>query len=119
MVRSVDCLLLALFCVWPSQGPCRLVAHDILACACLSVCIQQHGASPYTRCRGQYEACYAVTSKLLLQDGYAPHVLALHAATACVLVKQAELFQLGHRLTEQLPDSALAWYTVSPVCFVG
>jgi anaphase-promoting complex subunit 6 len=62
--------------------------------------------------RGAQAKCYALTSVALERDPYALEVLPAHLVASVELRKKNELFLLGHRLVEEHPEMAMAWYAV-------
>ncbi|KAF6256091.1 hypothetical protein COO60DRAFT_1471149 [Scenedesmus sp. NREL 46B-D3] len=61
---------------------------------------------------GRYEDAYQLTSSILSQDSYATQALSTHLAAALLLGKKNELFLRAHKLVEEYPNSALAWFGV-------
>lgn len=72
--------------------------------------------------RGDYEGAYGLTRPVLLggRDPYALQLLPVFLAAATQLAStggagsgpRTDLYLLGHRLTEEHPDMALAWHAV-------
>uniref|UniRef100_A0A383WBY8 Uncharacterized protein n=1 Tax=Tetradesmus obliquus TaxID=3088 RepID=A0A383WBY8_TETOB len=61
---------------------------------------------------GRYEDAYQLTSSILSQDPYATQALSTHLAAALQLGKKNELFLRAHKLVEEYPSSAQAWFGV-------
>eukprot|EP00873_Tetraselmis_striata_P027901 jgi/Tetstr1/448165/TSEL_035456.t1 len=62
--------------------------------------------------RGCFKACYDLTSQLLERDPYQLSCLPTHLAAGLQLGKKNELFIRGHRLVEEYPERAVAWFAV-------
>ena len=99
------------------QDPCTLTSNmaamrgfgmgsssDVIAC---------HADLLYSR--GAYDSCYRLTSSLIRELGTSAafDCLPQHVGSALQLGKSDDLFSLGHRLTEEHPDSALSWHSVA------
>ncbi|KAL0042944.1 hypothetical protein WJX79_004643 [Trebouxia sp. C0005] len=61
---------------------------------------------------GAYQDCYTLTSSLLENDPYATEVYPVHITASLELRKKNELFRRAHKLVQEYPDRALAWFAV-------
>ncbi|KAK9790319.1 hypothetical protein WJX73_003955 [Symbiochloris irregularis] len=61
---------------------------------------------------GAYQECYDLSCTVIERDPYALEVMPLHLAAAVELRKKNELFLRSHRLTEEYPEHAVAWFGV-------
>jgi len=62
--------------------------------------------------RGDFQASYDTTKALLDRDPYQLTCLPVHLAAAVELRKKNDLFLLSHRLVEEYPTRAIAWFAV-------
>jgi len=65
--------------------------------------------------RRSYEACVGLTGRILDADPYALQCHPIHLAACVALGRKAELFMRGHKLVEEYPDKAVAWFAVGLV----
>ncbi|KAK9828405.1 hypothetical protein WJX81_004996 [Elliptochloris bilobata] len=62
--------------------------------------------------QGSYQEAFALTSALLERNPYALEAMPVHLTASLELRKKNELFLRGHRLAEEYPDRAAAWFAV-------
>ncbi|QDZ24464.1 anaphase-promoting complex subunit [Chloropicon primus] len=60
----------------------------------------------------EYQQCYEVTSRVVAEDSYFLDCLPVHVACAVALGRKNDLFLLGHKLVEEMPERAVAWFAV-------
>jgi len=53
-----------------------------------------------------------LTGSILDRDPYALQCLPTHLAACVALRRKAELYMRGHKLVEEYPDKAVAWFAV-------
>ena len=59
---------------------------------------------------GRYSDAHRITKAVLDRDSFDNNILPVYLAVAVKLRKKNEIFLLGHKLMEQNPESAEAWY---------
>jgi len=67
---------------------------------------------------GRYNEAHECLKSVLEQDSYNKHALTTYLSIAVKLKKKTEIFMLGHKLMEQNPESAEAWYAAGCYYFV-